>query len=183
MEISTYNPPPARENHGAVALKGKMYVLFGEDESGKNIDDFWEYDPATKSWTKKELSGVTNSNAEVTADESSGTIYINGGQDESGAASADVFAYTPETGVVSQVASCESDLARYGHSSFMKDGKLYLVFGSDGSSDRSDMVAVDPDNHTCSTVTVQGTAPDARKDSVILVDGDWVHFFGGSKNN
>ncbi len=183
-EISTYNPPPARENHGAVALKGKMYVLFGEDENGKNLDDFWEYDPATKSWTKKELSGVTPKHrTDMSFAPDVYNIYISGGQDESGAATADVFSCTPETGVVSQVASCESDLARYGHGSFMKDGKLYLVFGSDGSSDRRDMVAVDPDNHTCSTVTVQGTAPDARKDSVILVDGDWVHFFGGSKNN
>ena len=39
------NPPPARKNHGAVALGEKMYILFGEGDGGL-LQDIWMYDPS-----------------------------------------------------------------------------------------------------------------------------------------
>ncbi len=40
-----------RSGHGAVALKGKIYVLGGEDIFGKRLDSVEIYDPSTNKWS------------------------------------------------------------------------------------------------------------------------------------
>jgi len=50
-EVPVNSPPPARKNHSAVVVDGKMYIFYGEGSAGL-LNDIWVYDPTAKTWTQ-----------------------------------------------------------------------------------------------------------------------------------
>ncbi|MBN2896449.1 MAG: hypothetical protein JXK05_11245 [Campylobacterales bacterium] len=166
-----------------------MYVFGGVDAQYNPTGDAWVYDPSANSWEKlfeAQDFGVTTqyyanrSYQTATLDEQSGTIYISGGDLGDGNGAPDVLAYNPDTNTLSPAVSCPMEMGRYGHGSFVYDGKLYLAFGRSGKTLKNDIIEVDLNNATCKTISPSGVTPDVLKFATTLLVDDKVFFMGGT---
>ncbi len=182
------NPPAARKYHKAVVKNGKMYIFGGVDNNYVPLDDAWVYDPVTNSWKRLYDAGsseYTYRNYQDVIADKDGNIYMSGGMapGSNGSAYSDVVKYDTDTNTFTQVASCGNDYARFGHTSFVYDGKFYMGFGKSGETLKNDMVEVDLNTGTCKTVTPIGPVPKPTKSaSSILIDDTLLYFGGWSKD-
>jgi N-acetylneuraminic acid mutarotase len=66
----------------AFTINGKGYVGLGRDSLGKQLNDCWEYDPTTDSWTEKaSFPGIAR--VKATADTVNGKAYVGLGFNDS----------------------------------------------------------------------------------------------------
>lgn len=90
----TPEPPPTEKwtekstpdwsaRYGAIALNpGNSLVYFGTGRTTVREKDWWEYDPATDTWTQKTDFGVERRYAVAAA--SGGKIYVGSGRNDAG---------------------------------------------------------------------------------------------------
>ena len=141
---------PGRARHGAVAfvLNGKAYVgtgyimatqtNIGESRTSEYLQDFWEYDPATDSWTQIEDYPVKCRDAVAFADPNGKAGYVGTGrgrnENDVEEVYKDFFKYVPGTGWTRlEGTSAFIGDKRYGATAFVVGGHAYVCLGSDNT--------------------------------------------------
>ncbi|MEJ1237130.1 kelch repeat-containing protein [Chryseolinea sp. T2] len=115
------------------SIANKIYVGMGSKYDYTNqktiyYKDFYEYDPATNSWTKKgDFPGVARSNQSIVSTESKG--YLIGGDDGSTSAEflKDAWQYDPSTDTWAGMIDAPVGFSTA--AAFAKDNKVYLMNG------------------------------------------------------
>jgi len=185
-ENSTLGPSPSsRKYHATATSNGKLYV-FGGQEATDIASDVWEYTPETNTWVQLEVGGDTSPLHNrlfhrATAGEDD-KIYISGGMDVStgNVTLSDVWGYDVANHSWTQVASCSSSLGRYGHVATIQGQNLIMGMGRRDKTVQGDMVNVNLDTGSCTTIPVQGPAPEPAKFSAFTSTGDWIILSGGT---
>lgn len=125
--------PAARRLAAAFVLNGKGYISCGLVGTSTKLDDLWEYDPVTNSWSQR---------ADFPGQDRYGTYhfalggygYVGGGNigSSSGPFLSDAFRYDPGTDTWTTAIGLP-DLPRHGTSSFVMNGKAYVFGGKESS--------------------------------------------------
>lgn len=137
-----------RRKANAVSLDGKGYVIGGQHNGA--IADFWEYDPASDTWTQLTktndedtgATGIPRFNAIAFA--VNGNLYLAGGNTGNVAVST-VYEWNPTDAAWTEKTSIEALYSREGAGSFVLNGKAYIVGGRSGSSFLDDCYMFEPD--------------------------------------
>jgi hypothetical protein len=121
----------ARHRTTALAIGNRVYYGLGHyNGAGPNIlfDDWWEFDPATNSWTQKAdyLGGLMYHATGFTI---GGIGYVGTGRDNSAAVVSTFYAYNPTTNTWTQKANFPGP-GRRGGVGFAIDGFGYIGTGS-----------------------------------------------------
>lgn len=179
LEIPQTSPPPARHSHAAVALNGRMYVLFGQDGSGNFFEDMWSYNPASNAWneiTPEEPRPTARAqHSAVVIDDA---IYVLGGEDENGTISSELWKYDPSTNRWEQKAALPAGGIRE-HAAAAVAGKMYVFFGEDGENPLDDLWVYVPTGDSWTQLS-PANAPSARHGMGVAQSGALVWLIGGS---
>ena len=171
------DPPPARQGHAAVVYNDKMYVFFGQGESG-DLSDIWTYDFSTKTWEQQTYEPPARVNHTATV--VNNDILIFGGRTSDNSQTfGDAWSYDPTTGNWEQKASIFGGKERYGHSAIPCDNMLYVYGGAKDGVYYDDMWVYLVTGDFWSSFTPQGDPPPARKyPATAYKDYSWW-IFGG----
>lgn len=139
-------PGDKRRKATATSLNGKGYVISGFRSS--MLQDFWEYDPSSDSWTKLNSlndeetgdSGIARQNAVAFA--SHGKIYITTGN-LGASTTTSTFEWDPTADEWTAKSSLEGAI-REGAGSFVLLDKGYVVGGRSGASYKDDTYLFEP---------------------------------------
>ena len=124
-------PAVGRHRATGVAIDDKGYIGLGHmNGTGVNIvyQDWWEFDPATNSWTQKMDFPVPNYGALSFAVENK--VYIGGGT----GLGSEFYCFNPLTNVWTQIANALSTNATddtafgIGNKGYIKDGNIFLEY-------------------------------------------------------
>jgi N-acetylneuraminic acid mutarotase len=191
----TGDPPLPRKYHSAVGYNSKMYVFFGEYQSGL-LTDIWGCDTVSKRWEQRDSpspkpTARKNHAAVAIADQ----IYLFAGQWSSTMAFKDVWAYNPNLQQWTQK-TCNPSGERYGHRACVYDGKMvayggYKPAGSAASAERSaygatqdtvlaDLWRYDPATDAWTEITpAGGIIPPGRAFCALTTYGNKMWISGG----
>ncbi|SEN84055.1 Galactose oxidase, central domain [Niastella yeongjuensis] len=143
----------ARNSAVAFTINGKGYVgtgYQGDIKSDKNLKDFWEYDPATETWTEMDtLPGEARFDAASFV--INGKAYVCGGFDNNKAFN-DCFEFDP-----SQPKGFQwKEKASFSHKTyaglaFTLNNKGYLVTGTNNSEVQKELYEYDADQNLWTT--------------------------------
>jgi len=128
-------PGPARERAVAFTVNGKGYVGLGDDLSttGGFFKDFYSYDPLADAWSKiADFGGSGRSDAVAFGIGTTG--YVGFGNDSTGTSKKDFWKYNSTANTWQLITSSSSINERWGATSFVLNGKGYVVAGVKGSN-------------------------------------------------
>lgn len=134
----------ARHRCTAFSIGNKGYVGGGHINSGTEITykDYWEYDPATNTWTQ-----IADFGGGLRYHSSAFTIgsyaYVGCGENATDEYTNDMWKYVPEVNTWYPVANFPGS-ARRGAATFVIDGKGYLGIGQSDGGYESDFYEYDP---------------------------------------
>jgi N-acetylneuraminic acid mutarotase len=135
------NGPGARLHAVGFSIGTKGYIGTGYDDTGNYTKDFWEYDPATNSWTQKaDFGGTARHGAVGFGIGNKG--YIGTGYDNVSSFTKDFWEYDPTTNSWTQKADF-GGTARYLAVGFSIGNKGYVGTGTD-NGDKKDFWEYDP---------------------------------------
>ena len=130
-------PAPARRDAVGIAIGNKGYVGTGIDAAeslfGNNLNDWWEYNPATNTWTQKATYPGSSSWGGIyfgCGFTANGMGYIVGGKQGNSQYVAGLWQYNPTTNSWLQKATFPGG-TRYAMSAFTINGKVYAGCGTD----------------------------------------------------
>ncbi len=125
-------PNFGREGHAGFMLNGKLYTGLGLDAYGNGLNDFWEYDPATKAWTRK-ADFPAGGRVSPISFAINGKGYVGMGRNSfSGLQNSDLYEYNPVNDAWTQKASFIGG-GREASTSIVVDNIAYIGLGSCGS--------------------------------------------------
>lgn len=152
------NPLSARVEAVAFSIGTKGYVATGSNTTTK-LNDLWEYDMGTNSWTQKAaLPGPARDKAVGFSIGNKG--YVGTGQDFSGGRLNDFWEYDPASNTWTQKASF-AGTPRRGAVGLAIGGKGYIGTGNDATGNKSDLWEYDPaTNAWLQKATMPGTGRD-----------------------
>lgn len=142
-------PGVARRNPIAFSLDGKGYVGTGHDaiisSLGIPLNDFYEYDPVSNSWTQKQDYPGAGGNGVyfATAFATSSRGYVCAGKIAPDNYAADLWEYDPATDNWSQQSGFPGGV-RYNLMSFTVNDIGYVGFGIDEDNFRKDLWSFNP---------------------------------------
>lgn len=163
---------PPRQDHAAVALNDKLYVI-GGDAAGAGATAVMVYDPAANTWSRLEhpLPTPRRFPAAAVAGE---RIYVIGGI-AGGKASAAVEALDPATGTWQQLAPLPTP--RWHAAAAESGGRIYVIGGRTGKNDLTDAVeAFDP---RANAWTAKSRAPAKRAALAAVAMDNVIYVLGG----
>ena len=178
------NPPAPRYKHSAVALGERMYILFGEGESGL-LQDIWVYDPLSKEWREQVVSSISKPAARSghTSVVLYGQIFLYGGKTATGVVN-DMWSFNLRSQTWTQREN--GGIPVYGHTAVVDDtgGKMYVFGGSnpDGSY-RNDLLSYDLNTQQWENIAVQGDLPSPRAFHVSVYEANKIKISGGRGYN
>ncbi|MEZ4808467.1 MAG: kelch repeat-containing protein [Flavobacteriales bacterium] len=145
--------PVGRRLAAAFSINGKGYVACGLTGTSTKLSDLWEYDPVTDSWTEKAaFPGQARYGTFHFALNGKGYVGTGNVGSSAGPFLTDSWSYEPLTDSWSQSATIP-DLARHGTSSFIMNGKGYVVGGKESDQFYSnDLWEFDPITQTWSSL-------------------------------
>lgn len=171
VKLSPNPRPPARANHAATVVDGKMIIHGGMD--GTNVlGDAWVYDPQANTWTKSTSSGPARTHHSAVV--SNGKMYIVGGTESGGLPSAEVWAYdTAASSWTKETDYPGPPGGAYGTAVFAPDSTI-MVGGTTGN----DYYVYDPNTNTWTPKTATSSPPERVSPGTSQV-GDYGYIFGG----
>ena len=126
------SPPPARSNHAACELNGKMYVHGGIGEGYQALGDIWVFDPVRKEWLNLPSLGETQPAPRQghTLSAAGGKLVLFGGL-TAGGSFIDEFAwlYDPATGSWQRKSMCIYG-SRFGHCATSSADSVWIFGGT-----------------------------------------------------
>jgi N-acetylneuraminic acid mutarotase len=135
----------ARNSAVGFSINNKGYVGTGYDASGKALNDFWEYNPATNVWTQKaDVGGTVRTFAVGFSIGSKG--YVGLGSDQTGNKK-DFWEYDPLANAWTEKANF-SGTARVQAVGFSIGNKGYVGTGYDSNEPKNDFWEYNPDSDT-----------------------------------
>lgn len=115
---------------------GKIYVIGGADMSSRGIplSTLEVFDPQTNSWSTPVTTGTFTARRSHTSSVVGGKIYVIGGVDDTarGALIPTVQVFDPLTNSWSTRTTTGTFTPRFGHSSCVVNGKIYIIGGEAG---------------------------------------------------
>lgn len=132
-------PGTARSNGTAFAIDNKGYFGTGYDGTN-NLNDFWEYDPASNAWTQK-ANFPGSGRYDAVSFGVSGKGYIGAGND--GNYLKDFYSFNPSSNAWTQIVSIGGS-KRQGASSFVIDNIAYVCGGINNGEYVDDFWKFDP---------------------------------------
>ncbi len=164
-------------------LNGKIYLGGGYTGNQVNLNDLWEYDPATDSWTQKADVPGSQGRTYAVAFAINGKGYIGLGVEGYNSINSkfldDLWEYDPVANTWSQKQSL-NDSARGSASCFVINNKAYIVGGApDYSLISNDVWRYDPGQNMWDSMT---PCPVAHMSSASFSIGSKGYVVGGQKN-
>lgn len=125
-----------RTSASIIALNGKLYYGLGLAQNPSYAKDFWEYNPATSTWTQKaDFGGEGRYSA--TSFSLGADIYIGFGVGSSSSYLKDLWKYTPATNTWTAAGDYPGATGIESPGVFTWDGAAYLACGQGNSSNAS----------------------------------------------
>ncbi|MFC2052645.1 kelch repeat-containing protein, partial [Chloroflexota bacterium] len=182
-EVTPVTSPPARSSHAIVfdSNRGKV-VLFGGWNGSTNLDDTWEYDGTSQTWTEvtPTSSPSARSSHAIVFDSNRGKVVLFGGWNGSTNLD-DTWEYDGTSQTWTEVTPTSSPSARYAHAMVFDSsrGKIVLFNGFDGTW-LGDSWEYDGTNNTWTDI-IPVTSPPARISHAMVFDNSRgkVVLFGG----
>ena len=172
---------PSRRFGYVSVVHNHKFVLFGGFDGTRWLNDMYEFDFQTKTWTEIHAKGTLPSVRSCPAWAKDDTfVYIQGGYDGV-ERKADFFACNLSTYTWMEM-PCRgnSPSPRYFHSCCLYSNKMYLYGGYSGSERLADMYAYDFETNHWSEVDCQsGDCPSGRSSLVAQVYENSLYIFGG----
>lgn len=191
-DLQVNGNPIRRQMAVAFSVDGKGYVGTGLDKIGNFYKDFYCYNPATDTWSQiADFPGVARARAAAFGLDDVHKGYVVGGSTSNSTYLSDVYSYDATTSAWAQDQGLPYD-KRAGASSFVLDGKGYIVGGFDGNALSPYFYQYDPtvSNHWGKYLRQITTATDSsyddtwtsieRVDGVAMVIGSKVYFTTGA---
>jgi N-acetylneuraminic acid mutarotase len=128
-------PSKTRDNSVSFVINGKGYVGMGRDSSGYFLNDLWEYNPVSNSWTSKAKFPGGNYNGCLlgTGFVVDGKAYVCFGINNASVYSNELWEYDPTSNVWTKKANFPGN-GRYNAASFVIGDTAFVGTGSEGSS-------------------------------------------------
>jgi len=178
----TQTGPSARRRHAAASMNDKLYILGGEDQNGKKLDDAWIYDPATGAWSEAKQDTRPPARSNHTAIANGDRFLVYGGNFQTYTMSADVWSYSPTTGywsIDSWLSNPQGTNA--GHTAGLIGGKMYFAGGGNTSSaDLLQAYDLSSRSFESVTTTLSSPKPVQRRYHAGVVTSSEIYIFGGT---
>mmetsp|Transcript_33785 Transcript_33785/g.62533 ORF Transcript_33785/g.62533 Transcript_33785/m.62533 type:complete len:627 (-) Transcript_33785:73-1953(-) len=172
---------PSRRFGYVSVVHNNKFVLFGGFDGSRWLNDMYEFDFATKTWTEIRARGQLPSVRSCPAWAKDDThVYIHGGYDGV-ERKADFFACDLATYTWTEM-PCRGTppSPRYFHSCCLYGNKMYAYGGYSGSERLADMYAYDFEtNHWSEVDCTNGDCPSGRSSLVAQVYENSLYIFGG----
>jgi YD repeat-containing protein len=163
-QITPETAPPARRDHCASALNGKLYIFGGQGSSSQLMNDVWMYDPAFTNWFLQDVEGTKPTPRYLSASVVySNRLLVFGGEDSTGYRG-DLWEYNPEatnwTLLKAEDPPFNSPPTRKGASAFIAQERVY-VFGGENEYGypQQDMWNYNPQSGTWMDTAPSGELP------------------------
>ena len=169
-----------RASFTSSAVNGKIYVIGGVG-GGKFVNTVQVFDPSTNTWSTPATTGTFTPRYRHTSSVVNSKIYVMGGDtsladDKHLVNTLKVF--DPSTNSWSTPKTKGTSTARFVHSSFVVNGKIYVIGGWDGHIDINTLEVFDPSTNTWSTPKTGGTfLPSGAYASGVV--NDKIYILGG----
>ncbi len=161
--------PTARKSSVAGVINGQIYVVGGYNDSFGDLNVLEVYNPATDSWTAKQIAPFNGStDNRIQGEAVNGKLHVN-------YSSGEIYIYDPHTNSWEMVSS--AGLPHEGVSTAVFDEKLYIAGGWLWPNHRGDLLVFDPDTRVTTALTGM---PTGRRDAVIGVFDDRLYVVGGN---
>ena len=172
---------PSRRFGYVSVVHSNKFVLFGGFDGSRWLNDMYEFDFDTKTWTEVRAAGTLPSVRSCPAWAKDDThVYIHGGYDGV-ERKADFFACDLATYTWTEM-PCRGNppSPRYFHSCCLYGNKMYTYGGYSGSERLADMFAYDFEtNHWSEVDCTAGDRPSGRSSLVAQVHENSLYIFGG----
>ena len=172
---------PSRRFGYVSVVHNNKFVLFGGFDGSRWLNDMYEFDFTTKTWTKIQACGTLPSVRSCPAWAKDEThVYIHGGYDGV-ERKADFFACNLSTYTWKEM-PCHGTptFPRYFHSCCLYGNKMFAYGGYSGSERLADMYVYDfASNHWSEVDCTNGDCPSGRSSLVVQVYENCLYIFGG----
>lgn len=182
--------PPSMSGQTISMYKNTMYVFGGFRNESSALNDLWAYDILTSQWRKVDAAGEYPSprtSHSAVVDHDKGALYIVCG-------SGNIFGHTNLGDIFEYnfALSCWRKLIfkgnlitpRYGQSSIIHKGKIYVFGGTFGREFSSETFCLDIKTGTSVKLSCSGTSPSARyKHTAVCYNGKMIVFGGAERLN
>lgn len=184
---ATGNSPSARFGHAlASAGEGNIMLFGGEDSTGLKSDT-WIFDRSTKSWTKLTFSESPKPRKYHTlCNGGDGKIYLFGGYDERGENRNDLWSFdiSTQTWVYLDPDGDYVNSRMLHAQSFIKSGKIVLMYGSNLEQFKNDVFIYDISTSTFTEIPITSDRPNYRNSfNINYLGGAKILIFGGFYHN
>ena len=188
-EIATADPKPnARYYHGAVEMNGKLYVFGGNEDFFTSLNDTWELDLSTDTWTRLAGGGpsapTTRFGATLFADDDANRFLMVAGHDSTSIGNVnDIWSFDVASAAWAQLyvgdtinnpimnacdppadfANMELDAPerRHGNAVAQSSTRGFMIFGKTDCGNVNDVWAVDFANPAWALVGANSTSGEA----------------------
>ena len=132
--VNGENKPVPRVSHTAVATDEGRILISGGFGQGTDhpLDDLWEYDPVTGTWSQRASLPPEAGRAGHSAVMVKDTMYVFGGKTAGGAQN-DLWAYDRNSDTWQKVAASSGPGARHLHTAATANGKMVVFGGLDAN--------------------------------------------------
>lgn len=172
----------ARSTHFAFTINDKAYIGCGVDANNLDLEDFWEYDPSTNTWTQK--ADFTGGERREMSSFSVGNYgYAGQGRNvSSGNIFSDYYKYDPSNNSWTAIADCPVE--RYANTGFRIDSIGYIYGGIyPGVARYRDLYAYNPRTNSWSSKQGRSnSSPSSSYAKIIELNGK-AYLMGGFDGN
>jgi len=165
-------------------VDGKIYVMGGFNSAKGGVLNVLEvFDPVANTWSVPSIKGIFTGRDDFAASVVGGKIYTFGG---SGVAQNSIVSavdvYDPAANTWSTLTTTGTFTPRWGPTSAIVNGKIYVIGGSDQHGELNTVEVFDPATNSWSTPQTTGTFTARYSLTSSTLDGK-IYALGGSTSN
>jgi len=159
--------PPGRKNHAAAAYGEKMFVFFGEGDTGVPLGDIRAYDTSTNTWEEVITQGAVqppyvSGHSTVVANDK---VYMFGGKDRYDNVYSDLWSL-PTSPPYIWTKETDYNLPSQGHRAVTDGAKMYVHGGDNGQLVYDHLLSYDYATKKWEKITPQSSIPAGRTNAI-----------------